>query len=144
VGLSNAVLLSQYHEVVAYDINQTRVDLVNARKSPIVDHEINEFLETKQLNLIATSNVELALKDASYIIIATPTDYDPKLNYFNTSSVYKSIKTIREKNKSAYIIIKSTIPVGYTKEHQEEFGTDHIIFSPEFLREGKALYDNLY
>src|SRR5690606_36604224 len=127
VGLSNAVLLSQYHEVVAYDINQTRIDLVNARKSPIIDHEISEFLETKQLNLKPTSDDDVALKDATYIIIDTPTDYDPKLNYFNTSSVYNSIKTIREKNKTAHIIIKSTIPVGYTKELQEEFETDQII-----------------
>lgn len=144
VGLSNAVLLAQDHEVTAYDINEERVKLVNKRVSPIIDHEISKYFETKKLNLTATTNIHTAINEADFIIIATPTDYDPKLNYFNTSTVFDSIQAVRTQNKEAHIIIKSTVPVGYTKELQATFKTDKIMFSPEFLREGKALYDNLY
>lgn len=144
VGLSNAVLLAQHNEVTAVDIVEAKVELINKRKSPIVDKEIEEYLETKWLNLKATTNTEEAYKDAEFVIVATPTDYDPKTNYFNTSTVEKAIEAIRAVNKTCTIVIKSTIPVGYTKSLQHAYNDENIIFSPEFLREGRALYDNLH
>ncbi|CUA86464.1 nucleotide sugar dehydrogenase [Pseudidiomarina woesei] len=144
VGLSNAVLLAQHNEVTAVDIVEAKVELINKRKSPIADKEIEEYLETKWLNLKATTNTEEAYKDAEFVIVATPTDYDPKTNYFNTSTVEKAITAIRAVNKTCTIVIKSTIPVGYTKSLQHAYNDENIIFSPEFLREGRALYDNLY
>ena len=144
VGLSNAVLLSQHNEVTAIDIIQEKVDLINNRQSPIADNEIEEFLATKDLNLKATTIAEEAYKDAELVIIATPTNYDPETNYFNTSSVEAVIETVLSYNPKAIMLIKSTIPVSYTKRIKEKYNTDNIIFSPEFLREGKALHDNLY
>ena len=144
VGLSNAVLLAQHNDVYAYDINEERIRMVQNRQSPIKDKEIEEYLREKDLYLTAVTNAEEAYKDCSYIIIATPTNYDPDRNYFDTSSVENAIETILKTAPEAVIIIKSTIPVGYTKDISKKYHTSNIIFSPEFLREGKALYDNLY
>lgn len=144
VGLSNAVLLSQHNKVIAVDISENRVSLVNAHKSPIADVEIEEFLANKKLDLTATVNGKSHYKDADFIIISTPTNYDEENNYFNTSSVEAVIEDALSVNTQACIVIKSTIPVGYTVSLREKYGYKAIIFSPEFLREGKALYDNLY
>lgn len=144
VGLSNAVLLAQHNEVTAVDIFQEKADMINNRKSPIIDKELEEYLDTKPLNLKATTNGGEAYRDADFIIIATPTNYDPDMNYFDTSSIEQVVELVLKVNPDAVMVIKSTVPVGYTKRIKEKYDTRNIMFSPEFLREGRALYDNLY
>lgn len=144
VGLSLSILLAQHNEVIAVDIVKEKVDLINNKKSPIIDKEIEEYLSSHDLNLLATTDVKAAYSDADFVVIATPTNYDSQKDYFDTSSVENVIETVLSCNKNAVIVIKSTVPVGYTQNLRIKYHTHNIIFSPEFLREGKALYDNLY
>ena len=144
VGLSIATLLAQHHKVTAVDIIEEKVNMINNRKSPIQDNEIEDFLSTKKLDLVATLDAKSAYKDAEFVVIAAPTNYDSKKNFFDTSAVENVIELVMSVNKDAIMVIKSTIPVGYTKSIREKYHTENIIFSPEFLRESKALYDNLY
>ena len=144
VGLSNAILFAQNNKVFAVDVIQEKVDLINNKKSPIVDKDISEYLATKKLDLTATTDCNLAYKDADFVIVSTPTNYDSEKNYFDTSSVEAVIKIVKEINSNATIVIKSTIPVGFTERIRKEYDFKNILFSPEFLREGHALYDNLY
>lgn len=144
VGLSNSILLAQHNEVVAVDVVPEKVAMVNRKESPIIDKEIEEYLATKELNLTATLDGEAAYKDADFVIVSTPTNYDPSKNYFDTSSVEAVIEQVIAVNPDAIIVIKSTVPVGYTQSVREQFSCDNILFSPEFLREGQALYDNLH
>ena len=144
VGLSIAILLAQHHDVMALDIIKEKVDKINQHISPIQDEEIEDFLKNKRLNLKATLNKEEAFKDADFVVISTPTNYDEQKNYFDTSSVEDAIESVLKINPNAMIVIKSTIPVGYTEATRKKYGIDNLMFSPEFLREGKALYDNLY
>ena len=144
VGLSLAVLLSQHHQVTAVDVLPEKVEMLNKRQSPIQDKEIEEYLKTKTLQLTATLDGKAAYRDADYVIVATPTNYDSQRNFFDTSSVEAVLELVLSVNQHAVIIIKSTVPVGYTQHIREKFRCDRILFSPEFLRESKALYDNLY
>ncbi|MBE7016213.1 MAG: nucleotide sugar dehydrogenase, partial [Ruminococcaceae bacterium] len=144
VGLSNAILLAQNNEVWAVDIIPEKVDMINNKKSPIVDKEIEEYLAEKELNLTATLDGESAYKGAEFIVISTPTNYDPTLNYFDTSSVEAVIELVMKVNPDAIMVVKSTVPVGFTEDMRKKYNCDKLIFSPEFLREGRALFDNLY
>ena len=144
VGLSNAILLAQHNSVTAVDVVKAKVDLINSKKSPIVDKEISEYLESHKLDLTATLDGETAYRNADFIIISTPTNYDSEKNFFDTSSIEAVLKLIKKCGSKATIVIKSTIPVGYTEKIRKEFELDNLLFSPEFLREGHALYDNLY